>query len=296
MQRAKYSVDVIICIHNSLDDVKRCYQSVKSTVYTGGNVGVILVDDGSDGPTRDYLRSIESENPNVTLIRRESAGGYTVAANTGLRASNAKYCALLNSDTIVPKIWLTKIVDIFEKAPDIAIVGPLSNAASWQSVPERTSSTGGWAVNELPANFTVDTMDRQVEKASEQVAAVVRTPLVNGFCFVIRRTALEEIGFMDEVSFPRGFGEEDDFCMRTINAGYGIAIAVNTYVFHAKSKSYGSAARNELTKKGQIMLKKKHGERRLGRAVQTMRNNPYLAEMRAALSHLVSAQTHPTQD
>lgn len=289
MTKAHPSVDVIICIHNSLDDVARCYESVKSTVYKMGQVRIILVDDGSDAPTRDYLRGVAADNPLVQLIRREKAGGYTVAANTGLRASSADFCALLNSDTVAPQNWLTKIVNIFQATPDLGIVGPLSNAASWQSVPDRSNPNGGWAINELPSNFTVDTMDREVERAAEIVPALTRVPLLNGFCFVIRRSILNDVGIMDEEGFPRGFGEEDDFCMRTVNAGYGLAIATNTYVYHAKSKSYGSKARNELTQKGQVMLKKKHGEQRLKRAVETMKLNPHLADLREALQHLSEA-------
>lgn len=280
------SVDIIICVHNSQEDVARCYESARSTIYYGGEQRIILVDDGSDAPTRDYLKGVAAEDPNVLLIRREKAGGYTVAANTGLRASSAEFCALLNSDTIVPHNWLTKITALFREKPDVGIVGPLSNAASWQSVPERSRPEGGWAINQLPDNFSVDTMDREVERASKIVPAAVRVPLLNGFCFVIRHSILEAVGYMDEDGFPRGFGEEDDFCIRAENAGFGLALAIDTYVFHAKSKSYGSKARNELTQKGQVMLKKKHGADRLKRAVETMKQNPYLADMRRALEHL----------
>lgn len=289
LTKSNGSVDIIICVHNSLEDVARCFESAKATTYSDGPVRIILVDDGSDEPTRDYLRDTQAANENVQLIRRETAGGYTIAANTGLRASEAEFCALLNSDTIVPTKWLTKITALFRDKEDIGIVGPLSNAASWQSVPERSRPEGGWAVNELPANYTVDTMDREVERAAEQMPAVARVPLLNGFCFVVRRAILETVGYMDEEGFPRGFGEEDDFCIRSTNAGFGLALALDTYVFHAKSKSYGSEARNKLTQKGQAMLKRKHGEGRLTRDVETMKMNPYLADMRDALRHLGSS-------
>lgn len=287
MTKTDGSVDIIICVHNSLEDVKNCFESARATNYSGGPVRIILVDDGSDAPTRDYLRDVSSSQEYVQLIRRENAAGYTVAANTGLRASSAEFCALLNSDTIVPKPWLTKIVSLFRKKSDLAIVGPLSNAASWQSVPERSKPEGGWAINELPANFTVDTMDREVERAAAQVPAVVRVPLLNGFCFVVRSAVFQAVGYMDEKGFPRGFGEEDDFCIRATDAGFGLAIALDTFVFHAKSKSYGSSARDELTQKGQAVLKQKHGEARLRREIETMKQNTYLADMRDALRHLV---------
>jgi GT2 family glycosyltransferase len=194
---------------------------------------------------------------------------------------------LLNSDTIVPKNWLNKFTALFTQKPDVGIIGPLSNAASWQSIPDLSAPEGGWAVNSLPKGWSVDDMDAAVERAAQDIAVTPRVPLLNGFCYMIRRSILDGVGLMDEEGFPRGFGEEDDFCMRTALAGYGIMIALNTYVYHAKSKSYGSKARNSLSQKGQVMLKKKHGEIRLARAVASMRHNPYLAEMRLGVAELL---------
>ena len=278
------TVDIIICIHNALEDVKNCVESALNTAFDGGTFRLILVDDGSDKPTADYVSAMGQANDKVTIIRREKAGGYTIAANTGLRASSADFCALLNSDTIVPKAWLNKIISLFSQKPDVGIIGPLSNAASWQSVPDLSAPEGGWAVNALPKGWSVDDMDAAIEVAAEAINVTPRVPLLNGFCYVIRRNILGTVGLMDEAGFPRGFGEEDDFCMRTALAGYGIMIAINCYVYHAKSKSYGSKTRNALSQKGQVMLKKKHGEIRLARAVASMRHNPYLAEMRIRLA------------
>ncbi len=281
------TVDVIICIHNALDDVKACVESVLRSDFKSGEFKLILVDDGSDTAAADYVKDMAARHETITAIRRGKAGGYTIAANTGLRASQADFCALLNSDTIVPKTWLDKFTAIFDVKPDVGIIGPLSNAASWQSVPDLSAPEGGWAVNSLPEGWSVDDMDAAVERAAQGIAVLPRVPLLNGFCYMIRRSILDVVGLMDEAGFPRGFGEEDDFCLRTAVAGFGIMIALNTYVYHAKSKSYGSKARNSLSQKGQVMLKKKHGEIRLARAVASMRFNPYLADMRMGVAALM---------
>jgi len=274
-------IDVVICVHNALEHVKDCFESAVKTECPAGKLRIILVDDGSDTPTQTYLQGVAKQNPElVTLIRRDIAGGYTVAANTGLKESRGDFCLMLNSDTIVPARWLEKMYAVFRDRPDVGIVGPLSNAASWQSVPDLSNPGGGWAINELPQGWTVDDMDALVEHSARKVPVYPRVPLLNGFCFMIRKSLCDVIGYMDEEGFPRGFGEEDDFCMRAASAGFGIVVAIDTYVFHAKSKSYGSTKRNELSQKGQVMLKKKHSEARLKRAVETMKKNPYLAMMR----------------
>lgn len=273
-------VNVVVCVHNALPDVKNCLQSVEKTDYTSGKLGLTIVDDGSDEDTADYVRHFADRVPFAKLIRRQEAGGYTVAANAGVHDSTHGLIALLNSDTVVPKRWLRKIAARFIRWPDLGLVGPLSNAASWQSVPERSLPGGGWAINELPKGMDVNAMDALIEDAAHAVPGLVRLPLINGFCFAFRHDVLKTIGPFDEVAFPKGFGEEDDFCLRATNAGFGIALAQDTYVFHAKSKSYGPNRREVLSADGQEQLKRKHGAARLERAVATMASNPYLEIMR----------------
>jgi len=285
-------ITVIICVHNALEDVKNCVNSVLKTKYPKDKFDIVIVDDGSEKETADYVVSVGSKHKNlVTTVRRPKAGGYTVAANTGLRAKKSDIYALLNSDTIVPKLWLEKMTKVFLDNPDVGLVGPLSNAASWQSVPERSNPKGGWAINELPLGIDVDAMDQIVEKSVSKNIICPRVPLLNGFCYMVKSDVIDKIGYLDEQGFPRGFGEEDDFSLRSANAGFGLMIAINTYVFHAKSKSYGGTQRNTLSKKGQTVLKKKHSEVRLKRSTEMMKINPYLEKMRLNITETLSKIT-----
>jgi GT2 family glycosyltransferase len=106
------------------------------------------------------------------------------------------------------------------------------------------------------------------------------TPLIHGFCMSISATCLAEVGLFDEESFPRGYGEENDFCFRAGDAGFMLAVAIDTYVFHAKSKSYGAEERIPLMKAGMIKLIEKHSSRRVTRAVEYMRQHPTLVQIR----------------
>ncbi|MEO0751857.1 MAG: glycosyltransferase family 2 protein [Pseudomonadota bacterium] len=278
------SVNVVVCVHNALDDVKACLQSVENSQFDQDRLTLTIVDDGSGPETAEYLQAFAARVPLAQVVRRETPGGYTVAANAGLAAQDSDLIALLNSDTIAPPRWLEKITARFAMAPDLGLVGPLSNAASWQSVPERSSPEGGWAINALPRGMGVADVDAVVEEAAKAVPNLVRLPLLNGFCLTIKRAVVETIGPFDEAGFPRGFGEEDDFCLRATNAGFGVALAHDTYVFHAKSKSYGSSRRERLTAEGQEELRRKHGAARLKRAVETMKMNPHLEAMREAVA------------
>lgn len=271
-------IEVIVCVHDALDHVASCLQSLFSARRTGGALSVILVDDGSSDATRAYLKEA-AHRSEVTLVRHETALGYTKAVNAGLRAKRLRgYTILLNSDTIVPADWLVPLVAVMEQLPDVGLVGPLSNAASWQSVPDLAKGGGGWSLNALPPGWTASRMQRALSDGG--APAYARVPLLNGFCLMVRDRVFERIGLMDEEAFPRGYGEENDFCFRAVDAGFGIAVALDAYVYHAKSKSYGAETRRALAADGDVALRRKYPNGRVDRAVATMAANPRLAEAR----------------
>src|SRR5690606_5409678 len=111
------------------------------------------------------------------LIEHESNLGYTRAVNAGLRASTAEFVITQNSDTIVSAGWLNGLVACMRSDRKIGIVGPLSNAASWQNVPRLRNDAGEFAVNDLPARMSVDDMARLVSRCASK--AYPRLPFVN---------------------------------------------------------------------------------------------------------------------
>ena len=247
-------VDIVVCVHNALDDVKRCLDSVVR--HTAQPYTLLLVDDGSAAATRDYLAEF-ARTHSARRLRNESAVGYTRAANQGMRAAAAPFVLLLNSDTIVTPEWLDRLVACAEANPRFGLAGPLSNTASWQSIPD-LETNGDWAENPLPPGMTPAEMARLVALYSARLHPTV--PFLNGFCYLIRRDVVEQIGYFDEVSFPQGYGEEDDYTLRAAKAGWLAAIADDAYVYHAQSRSYSHERRRQLTEQSGRALVAKHGQ------------------------------------
>jgi GT2 family glycosyltransferase len=267
------SVDIVVCVHNALDDVRRCLESV--VIATRATYGLIVINDGSDEETSVYLREFAERHPACRLLESAEATGYTRAANRGLQASIADFIVLLNSDTIVSREWLEGIRKCLASDSTIGIAGPLSNAASWQSVPQQFDPSGDWAINELPDGWSVDQMGALVRSTATR--CYPRVPFVNGFCFAIRRPVIDAIGYLDEESFPRGYGEENDLCRRAAAAGFELAIVDSVYVFHAKSKSFSHETRHELARAGGAALKAKHGAAEIKKQIEVIREHPGLA-------------------
>lgn len=275
------SIDIVVPVFNALDDVKLCLQSLARST-DGFRVRVLVVNDGSDEATSQWLQAYCSGNTLFQLIEHPVNRGYTRAVNTGLRASTADYVITQNSDTIVSAGWLKGMVRCMRSDPRIGIVGPLSNAATWQNVPNLRDKSGSFAVNDLPNGHSVETMAQLVASVSNQ--HYPRTSFLNGFCFMIRRAVIDQVGFMDEENFPIGYGEENDYCIRTTDAGYDLAIADDVYIFHAKSKSFGHERRKLLSEEGTQSIKRKHTPKKYEERVALIKKTEPLDLVREKIS------------
>ena len=274
------AMDVVVAIHNSPQDVAACLRALQQRRRPTDRL--ILIDDGSEPETAELVRAFAVANPSDLYQRNETATGYTRAANQGMRLSTAPYVTLLNSDTIVTDGWAAKLIATGEEEASIGLIGPLSNAASWQSAPERFHADSDWAVNKLPDMLDAALMGRLVEAASP--APSVQAPLLNGFCLAIKRAVLDKVGLLDEARFPEGYGEETDFCFRAEDAGFKCAIALDAYVFHAKSRSFSHERRRVLSAQGNTVLNEIYGAPRITAATDALRHDPMLQRARARIA------------
>ncbi len=302
------AVDIVVCVHNALIDVQRCLASVSR--HTPPPFRLILVDDGSDAETAAWLRDFADRRPDTLLLRSEAAGGYTRAANRGLARvlasagtaedPRADFVVLLNSDTMVTPGWLDRLVACARSDARIGLAGPLSNAATWQSIPELESppevepgseqdgapggaqdgrSAGQWAVNALPEGLSVDDFAELVARDSGRLYP--RLPFLNGFCLLVRRAVLEQVGLFDEDAFGAGYGEENDYALRARAAGWQLALADDAYVYHAGSQSYSEHRRRALVPRADQALVHKHGAEIIAAGVTALRADPLLLGIRA---------------
>ena len=58
---------------------------------------------------------------------------------------------------------------------------------------------------------------------------------------LIRRRALDELGDFDAATFGRGYGEENDFCLRARGHGWRNVLCNTAFVAHAGGASFAPA-------------------------------------------------------
>ena len=282
---AQGSVEVVVTVHDAAEETLDCLRALAGA--SGVPHTVRIVDDGSGADTRARILDLIADKPWMSLLSLERNLGYTAAANRGIRASDADWVVLLNSDTVVTPGWLEGLLEAAASDPKVALVGPVSNAASFQSVPELKDRRGTWKVNPLPPGWTPARMAAFVSERSEK--AFPHAPLLNGFCLMIRRDAFLELGGFNEAAFPEGYGEENDLCVRAGAAGWKLAVADHVYVYHSKSASFGAARRAALQKAAGEALARLHPGVDFTALGDRFREIPALARLRDEVRALYEA-------
>lgn len=279
---AMSSCAVVVPVFNAPAEVELCLAAL---FENGGYDELIVVDDGSDTETKALLERQQLRRP-FRLITNPQNLGYTRTVNIGLReALSHDAVVILNSDTITTHGWLGNIMQLFRRHDEVGIIGPLSNAASYQSIPAVKSDTGEFLVNLLPEGITPDDVALALRGGQPKYP---RVDVINGFCFALRTAMVKRIGLFDEEAFPVGYGEENDLCLRATAAGFQLAIADDTYVYHSKSASFGAERRRELAKAGRLALDAKHGGERVRAAIAALEHDDELTDARAAAAEMMS--------
>jgi len=282
---SKEMVEIIICVNDTCEYIGRCVESIFE--FTSEPYKIIIIDDGCNDQTRNYLADLEKYCPNIILKRNEKSDGYAKAINIGLKLSNAEYCVLLSSNTIVSKGWIDKLVCCIKSDSDVGIASPLSNAALWQSVPYLQEENGDLTINNLPKDIDIEKYVEIISETSE--CLYPKIPLLNGFCLIIHRSVIERIGYFDERKFNNGFCEDYDYCMRAGLANIKLALVDNTYVYYECSDIYANKRKLQI-ESNFIKLRRKYRDAVINNTVDEIKNNKSLDDIRSRVRSAIECE------
>jgi len=222
-------IDVIVPVFDGEEQTRRCLESVRAAGQRTP-FELIVVDDATPRPAiARYLDELAGAG-HVTLLRNETNRGFVHSANRGMALHTDRDVVLLNSDTEVANDWLDRMVAAVQSAEDIATVTPFSNNATICSYPYE-----GWPGG-VPGTLGLAALDRAAAQANAGRRADIPTAI--GSCMLVRRACLARIGAFDAERFGRGYGEENDFCMRAAAAGWRHVLAADVFVFHEGAASF----------------------------------------------------------
>jgi GT2 family glycosyltransferase/glycosyltransferase involved in cell wall biosynthesis len=241
------AVDVVVPVYNAPGDVETCIDAVLE--HTGGDYRLIVLDDASPDPRiGELLRALEARRlPHVSVLRNERNLGFTGTANRGMGMSRADV-VLLNSDAIPGPGWLDALRRCANADPTIGTVTPFSNNAEIASFPRFCEN------NAAPDDAAAAAIAGAL--ATTAVPTYPDLPTGVGFCFYIRRSLIDAIGRFD-TAFGAGYGEENDFCLRAVRAGYRNVLADDAYVRHTGGRSF-AGRKDELGARNMRVLLDRH--------------------------------------
>jgi len=274
-------VSIVIPIYNNPDELRRCLESV--LLHTHTPFELILVDDCSPDPAIGSILETYATHGAIRVIRSPVNQGFVRSANLGLQATQ-RDVVLLNSDTEVTPRWLQKLTIAAYSDLKIATVTPFSNAAGAFSVPQIGVNAP------IPFPFTVLKIARLTERVSSRVYPGV--PTGNGFCMYIKREALNQVGGFDEENFGRGYGEENDFCMRATKAGWRHIIDDSLLVYHRGNSSFGEE-KQALLKENRQTLDRLHPT--YTGLVREFTNSPEINAIRASIGERLARDAFDLQ-
>ena len=239
-------IDIIIPIYNGLQYFDKLFAGIEKTKM---KYRLILVDDQSPDPAvREYLERYVAEHEGTVLLRNEKNMGFLPSVNRALAIAE-HHVALVNTDVEVPEGWLERLMwPIFTKEK-VASSTPFTTCGTICSFP-----------NFCEDNVIFEGMPLwQIDDAFRQIRPQYATmPTGIGFCMGMNLEAIREVGLLDEENFDKGYGEENDWCQRAIQAGYTNVQVENLFVYHKHGGSFSSEEKLRLLKSHLERLAKKH--------------------------------------
>jgi GT2 family glycosyltransferase/ubiquinone/menaquinone biosynthesis C-methylase UbiE len=221
-------ISIVIATFNKLEYTKQCIESIRE--YTSqGSYEIIIVDNFSTDETRIWLM----EQEDLKVILNDQNCGFPKACNQGLEIANGEYVLLLNNDTVVTSGWLSNLEAALQSSPDIGAVSLLTNSSSYgQAI--QTNYTTIEEMHVFSKSFNMSNQQLWEERAK-----------LIGFCMLIKKSVLDQVGGLDERFTPGNF-EDDDLSLRIRLAGYRLLLCRDTFIHHYGSVSFAEVPQSYL--------------------------------------------------
>ncbi len=208
-------IDVVVVAYNSGDTLRACVAPLAAM----DGVAVTVVDNASPDDGADTIADLP-----VTLIRAGRNGGFAFGCNRGIAAGSAPWVLLINPDGTIDAGGLRALLETGERNPAAGAIGPRILGADGalafsQRRFARLRSTFSQAVylhRLAPLASWSDEMVR--DRAAYDAPA--SPEWISGACMLLRRTALEQVGGLDERFFL--YREDMDLCRRLRAAGWDV--------------------------------------------------------------------------
>lgn len=229
----EYKLSIITINYNGLKDT--C-ELIESLPLEDKSIEVIVVDNASK---EDEASIIASRYPQVKVIRSEQNLGFAGGNNLGIKAAQGKYLFFINNDTLISEKGKVKsekfasafqpLIERLESSEEIGAVCPKIRFA-WGDKPIQFAGytpLSRYTIRNRSIGFG------ETEKGQYDTAHP--TPYAHGAAMMVKREAIDKVGFMPECYFL--YYEELDWSMMFTRTGYSIWYEPACTIYHKESQA-----------------------------------------------------------
>ena len=230
-------VSVVVVTWNSAGLIGDCLASIAGGCGSWSHETIVVDNASSDGTAL----LVADHDPAIRLIKNDSNVGFATACSQGMAEGSGRYVMALNPDTQVMPRAIEKLVDCLEADSAVGIAGPrltLFNGTT-QLTSARVMPGLSYAVLYCGLPFRRIEWVRRIAdqrficpydlNESQDVEAV------SGAAMLIRRQVVDAIGALDQEY--RHTGEDVDYCLTTLRAGWRIRYVHDAIVRHHSGAS-----------------------------------------------------------
>jgi GT2 family glycosyltransferase len=194
---------------------------------------LIVVDNGSK---TDHTAGWRTKYPAVEFIRSEKNLGFAGGNNLGIKQATGEYIFLVNNDTEFTAGLIEKLVEVMEHHPEAGMVSPKVKYYANKDLIQYAGYT--------PINYYT-CRNNCIGKGEKDDGKYDNSPTQTAYChgsaMMIRKTAIEKAGMMNESFFL--YYEELDWCERIKRAGYQSWVCTDAVIYHKESISVGKKSK-----------------------------------------------------
>ncbi|WP_066041782.1 glycosyltransferase [Herbiconiux solani] len=223
---------IVVPVYGDLDSLENCLRSVLDHGELDRN-HLLVVNDL--GPEADLLEervlALIAGNPHARYERNPRNLGFGATCNRAVFEldDSGRDVLLLNSDARLTAGAVGEMQAVLNLAEKHGVVCPRTNNGTTASFPFVSRPHRG------PED--IEHSLRKYAALVDELPRYTVSPVAIGFCFLVKRSVVDDYGLFDEVFNP-GYSEENDYCLRINRFGYSAVFANHAYVIHEGSKSF----------------------------------------------------------
>ncbi|MBL7085737.1 MAG: glycosyltransferase [Candidatus Cloacimonetes bacterium] len=211
---------IIIPVFNRKNEVVGCINSLLNSTYK--YLEFIIIDNASSDGTYELLKNKFSKDRKFKIIRMKENKGAVGGRNEGIKHAKGEYLLFVDSDNIVDKYCIEKLINLAKKREDIGFVGP----KMYYYKDKKRIWYAGAKINLITSKTTYIGINKVDKGQFNKIKEVEHIPNL----WLVKREVIDKIGGLDEI-YVMTYGESD-WPMRAKEAGFKIMFCPSAITYH----------------------------------------------------------------